>query len=317
MTQQALDVHSGAVRDIQTVTTEIKTLTRAAQRMALTYAVEIGRRLKEAKGMLPHGRWGLWLKEEVDFSQSTANNFMRLFEEYAADQITLDGAVAKSQALGNLSITKALQLLALPEEERESFAKANKIETLSTREVEKLIEEKKQLARQLEEVRAEGKQAKLNLDQALADKARAVRDAAEASREEQRLRQQLKQAEKSLEEARPASIPVETDPAALEQARQAGAEEAKAQLAAQEEKLAALRHELLQAQEQAAAAVRREKLASPEVTLFQAQFTAVQEDFNRLLELMGRVSARDAAMGEKLRAALAAVLAAFGKRVTE
>ena len=32
--------------------------------------------------MLDHGQWGPWLREEVDFSQSSANNFMRIFEEY-------------------------------------------------------------------------------------------------------------------------------------------------------------------------------------------------------------------------------------------
>ncbi|KUO78350.1 MAG: hypothetical protein APF81_02885 [Desulfosporosinus sp. BRH_c37] len=31
----------------------------------ITNAIEIGRRLKEAKGLLPHGEWGKWLKESV------------------------------------------------------------------------------------------------------------------------------------------------------------------------------------------------------------------------------------------------------------
>ena len=70
------------VREIEVVTAEIKEIKRQAQNMALMYAIEIGRRLVEAKSVLPHGKWGEWLKCEVNFSQATANNFMKLFEEY-------------------------------------------------------------------------------------------------------------------------------------------------------------------------------------------------------------------------------------------
>ena len=71
---------SAPAREIGVITAEIKDLCRQAQTMALLYAVEIGRRLDEAKRALPYGKWGEWLKNEVEFSQSTANNFMRLFE---------------------------------------------------------------------------------------------------------------------------------------------------------------------------------------------------------------------------------------------
>ena len=67
-------------RDINTVTTEIRTIVHTTQRLVLESAIEIGRRLCEAKSMLPHGEWGAWLKDEVEFSQSSANNFMRIFE---------------------------------------------------------------------------------------------------------------------------------------------------------------------------------------------------------------------------------------------
>ena len=84
---ETINVPMAAQRDIKTVTTEIRTLHRQAQCMVLGYAIEIGRRLKEAKAMLDHGQWGPWLREEVDFSQSSANNFMRIFEEYGAQQM--------------------------------------------------------------------------------------------------------------------------------------------------------------------------------------------------------------------------------------
>lgn len=46
---ETINVPMAAQRDIKTVTTEIRTLHRQAQCMVLGYAIEIGRRLKEAK----------------------------------------------------------------------------------------------------------------------------------------------------------------------------------------------------------------------------------------------------------------------------
>ena len=129
-------------RTIQTVTLEIKTLHAQAQQVILGYAIEIGRRLTEAKSLLDHGQWGDWLKNEVAFSKSTANNFMRIFEEYGAEQMGLFGAEAKSQALGDLPYTKALKLLALPADEREEFAEEHNVGELSTRELDQLIKER-------------------------------------------------------------------------------------------------------------------------------------------------------------------------------
>ena len=79
-------------RDIAVITAEIKSIRQQANAMALLYAVEIGRRLEEAKRALPYGEWGKWLENEVEFSQSSANNFMRLFEEYGSAQISIFGA---------------------------------------------------------------------------------------------------------------------------------------------------------------------------------------------------------------------------------
>lgn len=88
-------------RDLGTVTIEIKALHRQAQQMVLNYAIEIGRRLIEAKALVEYGGWGAYIKEELGYSQSTANNFMRLFEEYGKSQQSLFGGEADSQTFGN------------------------------------------------------------------------------------------------------------------------------------------------------------------------------------------------------------------------
>ena len=44
--------------------------------------VEIGRRLLRAKELLPHGEWAAWLAEKVEFSERSAQNFMRVAKGY-------------------------------------------------------------------------------------------------------------------------------------------------------------------------------------------------------------------------------------------
>lgn len=129
-------------RDINVIAVEIKSLFQQAQSVALSYAIEIGRRLEEAKSVLPHGTWGAWLSVNFAFSHNTANNFMRLFNEYGSNQSTLFGAVPKSQTFANLPYSKALQLLSLSEDEREQFVQDNDVEKMSVRELRQAIEDR-------------------------------------------------------------------------------------------------------------------------------------------------------------------------------
>lgn len=173
------------VRDIGTIEREIQVLKDQSARIVLSYAIEVGRRLCEAKEMLPHGEWGSWLKQRAGFSQSTANNMMRLFEEYGADQLTLFGAIPNSQALGNLSYTKAISLLALPAEEREEVLKTTDVEAMSTRELERLIREKKDAEAKASaaEAKANAAQEALEAEKKRAQAALDERDVAEAREE--------------------------------------------------------------------------------------------------------------------------------------
>ena len=226
---------------------------------ALNAAINTGRKLTAAKLQLPHGKWGEYLKNEVDYSPSQAQNLMRIYREYGNDQLSLFGGEVKSQTFGALTPSKALKLLAIPdEEERERFVVENDVEHMSVRELnealkardeaqeaavaaqeeaEKLRKEKGRLQEQLGD-QARGYEAKLTsagieVDQAKAD-ARAAREALERQQEKaQRLQDALSEANTSaqaaeeehtrlaqeLEELR--SRPAEADTAAVEAARQA------------------------------------------------------------------------------------------------
>lgn len=130
-------------RTIGQVTEEINYLTAQAQRLILGHAIEIGRRLTEAKEMLPHGEWSKWLQEEVHYSASSANNMMRIFEAYGDSQMSLFGPAANSQTFGNLDYSKALALLAMPEDEREAFAQQVDAEHISVRKLREEIAARK------------------------------------------------------------------------------------------------------------------------------------------------------------------------------
>lgn len=163
-------------RTVETVTLEIRTLQRQAQQIMLGYAVEIGRRLEEVKAILPHGQWGEYLKNEVDYSQSTANNFMRIYREYGAAQQSLFGGEAKSQAFANLTYTKALRLLAIPnEEEREQFMAEHDVEAMSNRELDKALKEREDALEAASAAQAEAdslRQQTERLQEQLSDQAR-------------------------------------------------------------------------------------------------------------------------------------------------
>lgn len=110
--------------------------------------MEIGKRLIEAQDMLGDGEnFTAWLKEKVDFSRSTAYNFIRVAKEFN-----------DVQALGRLGQTKVFQLLEIPEGEREGFinsthkvnGKEKTVDEMSTRELQKAIKERDEALKKLE-----------------------------------------------------------------------------------------------------------------------------------------------------------------------
>ena len=312
-------------RDITTVTTEIRTLMRQAQQMALVYAIEIGRRLTEAKSLLPHGEWGRWLKEEVDFSQSSANNFMRIFDEYGADQISLFGAEANSQTLGNLPYTKALKLLAIPADEREEFVEKHDVENLSSRELEKVIRERdeslareKAMAEEREKIAAELKEQKRKKEEANHAFVEADHKRRALERDIEGLKKELASATKEkVIEVQPTEAKLSE--AEIKAIKKEAAEKAKAKA---EKLIAEKEQELAKAKadaEFAQAAADRERsraeqlekelrAADPAVAQFKGFFTAFQEAYLNCKAQVEIIGKEKPEVAEKLRAAMMAVM---------
>jgi len=91
--------------------------------------IQIGHKLMEAKDKLSHGEWGDWLRDKIDFSQRTANQFMRIAKEFGSN----------SQSISNLEITKVGLLLDVPADKREDFMERHNIKSMSTRELKSVI----------------------------------------------------------------------------------------------------------------------------------------------------------------------------------
>lgn len=319
------------VRDIQTVTTEIWMIRRQVEQTALSGAIEIGRRLTEAKELLPHGEWGKWLQEEVSFSQRTANNFMRLYAEYGDAQVSLFGG--NPQALADLPYTKALQLLAVPEEEREEFAAANHVADLSSRELEKLIRERDAAQEETAQAEAARDETARRLAAALeAQEDAAKAGAAQRSRAEvaeakaKELEDKLDKAKTKYKLARQELRQLQENPTipqdAMDKLRREAEEKAAREAAekaekeqetlraakAQAEQGAKDARELArQAEAQRDAAQRALALANPDAAVFAALYGQVQEDWNKLHGAWIKAAAADAATGEKLRTAARAL----------
>ena len=139
------------VRTPEIVAAEINSIKFQTRNVLLFNSIEIGKRLTEAKEMMEHGQFGKWLAEAVDYSQSTANNLMKIYEQYGADQGALFGDNSKSQTFGNLSYSQAVALLGIPAEEREQFIEDNNAAELSIRELKAKIKEYEEKNKQLDD----------------------------------------------------------------------------------------------------------------------------------------------------------------------
>ncbi|MBS6353907.1 DUF3102 domain-containing protein [Oscillibacter sp.] len=303
-----------AVRDIGTITTEILRLKQDAGNAILS----IGQRLIEAKAMLPHGEWLPWLTEQVEFSERTARNFMRLAREWT-----------NRQALADLGAAKALTLLVLPPEERERFMEENHVVDgeeksvidMTSRELEKAVKERDEALHAAEAARAAAETADQSRAKMEADMTalKQLHQAAQAGETQAREALAKAQAELKALREKPVEVAVEVDQKALQEARRKAETrmQAKVDKAAEaqkkaeeqrkkaEEELAAVRQQLEAAQQtERQAAISGDK----DLALFELLFSQGNEAVNKLHGLLLKVRGRgDIELAGKLQKALLAL----------
>ena len=303
-----------SVRNIDIVTQEINILTAQAQNMAIAYIIELGRRLKEAKGMLSHGEWGAWLKEKVSYSQSTANNYMKIYEEYGTQTPALLGSIANSQAFANLSYSKAIALLNVDREEREEFVEQNDVNSLSTRELNALIKERDKERKRAEEAEKEAerlrsfekevKESKLKVDEANADLLK-------VQMEKKKLEKEIGELQSTLDLKDQEISNLESNPALSEETYKKAKEEVRQELKEELNDLEQRENSLLSAKLDAEKQVKdaeekilmlekQLKMADKDTSEFKAIFDHFQDDADKLLEIISKIKNSDFEKAKKL-----------------
>lgn len=316
---------------------EIRMYVDTGRRISLLCGIEIGRRLVEAKEMLNHGEWLPWLERETEFSNSSAQRYMKLFDEYGASQQGLFGPETNSPTLGNLPISKALALLSVPESDRIDFAEQVDAEHISVRELEEKIREREAqveaLKKDVEGERNRGDEAiraKMEAEDLLKTQDQMLAEAKVQIAELAKLNKEL--------ENRPHEVAVETvrDEEAIAAAAKEAREKAEAKAEKQskdyekqiddilqqlkkaekerdklkkqaetagsdtEAKIAAAEAEATRIRAELEEAQKKLKASSADVAKFGVWFSTVQQDFQKMMEALREVRERDPETGEKL-----------------
>lgn len=289
-----------AERNIETITTEILQMKQDAGNAILG----IGQRLIEAKSLLPHGEWLPWLTEQVQFSERSAQNFMKLARQWS-----------NPQALADLGATKALMMLALPADERDKFMAKNHIVDgeeksvidMTSRELEKAIRERDEALKAAEVAKADAQAAEDSRSKMETDmvalkqlQERAKADQEQARRELENVRAELKELQEKPVEVAVMAV----DQAALEKARaeavagmQDKLDRAKAARDKANEKLYAAEKALADANAKLEAAKAEERKAviggDRDLATFDLLFNQAQEVVNKLHGLLLKLKGRD------------------------
>ena len=176
-------------------------------------AFEIGQRLCEAKALVPAGEWMRYLEEKLDYKIGTAENLMRIYREFGDDQIDLTIGKSPAELFGQLNQSQMVAMFSLSPAERVELMEENPdLAEKSSREVKRLVEEKKAAEQERDRERAQREKAESIASQQ-ADRAERMNrqtiqknnEIAESKRKIDALEKQLRDAKKSEERAALAS----------------------------------------------------------------------------------------------------------------
>lgn len=247
--------------DLPTITAEIKYISKSMNNMLLQCLIEIGKRFAKAKTLVQYGKWGEYCEKYTGYKQAMAENYIKIYKEYGADQQSLFGNFENSESIKNLGVTKLIELTAIPADEREHFVEENNItEETTVKQLHKLIQEKTDALD-----RAEKKQA-------VAEKKleEQIKQSEQAAKDKQLMIERL-QAELDIRNAEPATVPQDE----LEKMMQEADEKAKKSLQAEIDKLKTEKEKAEQAAEKAERAAKKSKQKAKNA---EQQYKELQDD---------------------------------------
>ncbi len=294
-----------AVRSIEIVTAEIHTIRDNVARVFMDGVVQIGRRLEEAKQLVPQGEWLAYLDKELGYKPSTAQNYMRIAREFGDGQVGLSGKTS-SDFFGNLGYSQLLPLLGLPEEEREQLAEEHDLAGMSSREIQALVKERDEAKANADKLQKDVGLLKDKLEDAdkdLSDYQHKLHD------EKQKTKAQAETAKANAETA--AELQRKLD--ALEQQANTPRELTEEERAALRDEIAAEQAKALQAAEARAAdaLAKLEKVKNPAAHKVNFLFGELGEYWNRLRAALRELEQSDSEAAGKMRAAIGQAVAGW------
>lgn len=315
-------------RDAALIAQEINQIKAEVRDTAIRGAIEIGKRLMEAKSVVPYGSWGKWLEDNVSYSERTAQDLMRIAREYSRTETeTLSQIQNKEQAV---------LLLALDARERATFVEEHDMQAISTRELEDEIrrmreeDARKQLT--IEELVGQVNTMTVQLTEMAGEPVPAAD--AEASRRAEELEKQLQEANRKVAEAEKRRLQdLEAEQAKTraeqEKARKAAQEknEADSLLQQQEKKLRRMEDELSQARdnvrevlpqsvEDELRRLRAQAVRTGAESDLRAAFDALKAAFERLMDKLNETETEDEALAGKYRTAFGKAMRMMAERVS-
>ena len=316
---EIINVPMAAQRDISDIAKEI----RFYVARGMEAAIEIGRRLVEAKAMLNHGEWGAWLSEEVNISASNAQIYMSVFKEYGDGQQSLYGN-AGDQLAKIPNLTMAHELLAIKDKaERAEFIESHDLSEMSTRELKQAIRDRDEAQEAQRAAEETAEALRVRIEEAERSAAGAKEEQEKAREERQKAIEERDKAKAAAKKAKDELKALKNNPTIPEGVMAAMRKEAEEKAASElEQKWKAKAEEADKRAREAAEREQREKeevqrlqaklaMAAPEMAVFASLFGTIQEDWKKVQKCARDIKENQPEMVEKIKKAAMAALDQF------
>ena len=307
-------------RTPEVVCTEIKMIETHVCQTVLEGAVQIGKRLAELKGMLGHGNWLSWCKENLEYSDRQVRRYMEIAENYGNE----NSVFSKWTMSSDFSISKAYSLLSLPEEDVESFTEEHDIESMTVANLEAEIKSWKakneSLSTELDKSKAQNEELQKVVEESEVRHQELIKDLEE-----------LKESETSPEEIEKLKAELAKEQAKAQKAKDALAKEKEKTKHEIEKAVGAAAEELQKAADKKNSIEiqrleRQKKLAedkvvelakkleqsnSEDITLFKIKAEELQLTFRDMREVVHNVRKHNPEQAEKMECAMRQILDKF------
>lgn len=300
-------------RTLPVIISEIKTIEAQVYKTAIDGAAEIGARLLEAKEQVGHGNWIAWCEENLNYTPRQAQNFIKIHETYGDE----NSPYANAKTSSYLSISKALALLQVPEEDLGKFEEEHEpaeVEAMTVKALKEEIEEWKKKSKELEEEQdilvKQLDEKETRRSELAAEIGQLKKDSADPEKI-QELENELAAEKEKIKLAKEA---LKNEREIKEQAIQTAIEEKKAELLkeaeeAQAEKIKATEESKQAVEKQLAETQKKLKISNnADITTVKVKLDLIQKTFMDIDIAIDNISLEDEEQGEKLRNATKQIL---------